>query len=314
MNTPTPLKKIGLLIGREWSWPSAFVNEINSKYGNHTTAEFVKLGGTFMDELCQYEVIIDRMSHEIPYYRSYMKYAALHGSYVINNPFTWSADDKFFGVALMNKLGLQTPRTVVLPNKRVEGQIVPESFRNLVYPMNWRGIIDYVGVPAILKDALTGGRRISQRVNDVDELIRQYDESDTHTMVLQETIISDVHIHCFVIGQTQVKAARYDMANRHYLPDLNFDNKALLAEMENNALKICQAYGYDMNMVEFVVKDDQAYVINPTNPAPDMDINLLTPGYFSWCVSTMVDFAVKIAHQPTPQFEGYAWYQALTQS
>ena len=98
-------------------------------------------------------------------------------------------------------MDLKVPRTVVLPNKRVETQVVPESFRNLDYPMNWRGIIDYVGVPAILKDTYTGGRRISTRVHDVDELIEKYDESDTLTVLVQEVIESDEHYHCFVVGQ-----------------------------------------------------------------------------------------------------------------
>src|SRR5690554_1273899 len=129
-------KKIGLIIGREWSWPSAFINEVTRREAN-VTAEFVKLGGTFLDDLSDYDVIIDRMSHEIAYYRSFLKFAALQGTYIINNPFVWAVDVKFFGVALARRLGLRTPPMVALPNKRVETQVVPESFRNLIYPMDW---------------------------------------------------------------------------------------------------------------------------------------------------------------------------------
>ena len=297
-------KKIGLIIGREWSWPSAFITEVN-KRDVGVSADFVKLGGTFLDKPPQFDVIIDRMSHEIPYYRVFLKFAALNGAYVINNPFTWASDDKFFGEALALRLGLRTPRTVVLPNKRVETQVVPESFRNLEYPMNWRGIIDYVGVPAVLKDAHTGGRRIAHRVYDVDDLIQKYDESDTLTVIVQEIIESDEHVHCFVIGQEHSRAIRYSHEEGAYLHDDKSLERELIHSIQEESVRICKAYGYDMNMVEYVIKDSVPYVINPTNPAPDMDINLLKPNHFSWCVSRMADVAIGMAKEPKTQYKGW---------
>ncbi|MBY0232219.1 MAG: hypothetical protein K2W96_23315, partial [Gemmataceae bacterium] len=59
--------KIGLLVGREWSWPPAFLEEVARRKAG-VTAEFVRLGGTRMDERVGYSVIIDRISHEVPYY------------------------------------------------------------------------------------------------------------------------------------------------------------------------------------------------------------------------------------------------------
>ena len=87
--------KVGLLVGREWSFPPAFLEEVNNRRdGVH--AEYVQLGGTAMNEPCPYAVVIDRISHEVPYYRSYLKNAVLQGATVVNNPFMWTADDKFF--------------------------------------------------------------------------------------------------------------------------------------------------------------------------------------------------------------------------
>jgi hypothetical protein len=303
-------KRIGLLIGREWSWPSAFITEVN-KRDEGVIADFIKLGGTFMDEACTYDVIVDRMSHEIPYYRNYLKYAAINGCYVINNPFAWSADDKFFGIALGVHLDMACPRTVMLPNKRVETENVPESFRNLVYPMDWQGIIDYVGVPAILKDVVTGGRRVSQRVHNVDELIQAYDESDTQTVLLQMILPSDYHLHCFVVGQEKVLPLRYSPDKGAYLPDEEIEDKTIEQQVRQAAVRISQAYGYDVNMVEFIVRDGAAYLINPTNPAPDMDINLLTPRHFSWCVNEIASLAIDRAKEPTPQFAGYSWFKSI---
>jgi hypothetical protein len=309
MNQKEP-KQIGLLIGREWSWPSAFINEVNNRDVG-VVADFVKLGGTRSDEECEYDVIVDRMSHEIPYYRSYLKFAALQGAYVINNPFAWAADDKFFGLTLATKLGMTGPRTVLLPNKRVEAENVPESFRNLVYPMDWQGIINHVGVPAILKDVHTGGRRVAQRVHNVDELIQWYDGSDTLTLVLQELIESDNHVHCFVAGRDKAIAVRYLRDEGHYSTDEDFLEPEVEEWLTRSSIQVTQAYGYDVNMVEFVIRDGQPYLINPTNPAPDMDITMLTPRYFNWCVTEIANLAIERANNPLVQCGGYDWYQAL---
>ena len=139
--------KVGLLVGREWSFPPQFIEVINRK-DPEVTAEFVKLGGTAMDEPVPYAVIIDRISHEVPYYRTYLKHAVLQGTIVVNNPFMWSADDKLFGAALATKLGVASPRTVALPNKEyIPGIVHDESLRNLQYPLDWKAIVDYVGMP-----------------------------------------------------------------------------------------------------------------------------------------------------------------------
>lgn len=305
-------KKIGLLIGREWSWPNALINEINGR-NQGVVAEFVKIGETFMQGDSPYDVIIDRMSHEIPYYRTYLKFAALNGCYIINNPFMTSADDKFFGIELISKMGGKTPRTVALPNKRVENENVPESFRNLQYPMDWQGIIDYVGVPAILKDINTGGRRLAKRVHNVDELIRCYDESDTLTVVLQQVIESDTHIHSFVIGRESVLTTRYSLEDKKYLPNIGNLDENIKARTTRSAKIISQAYGYDMNMVEFVINEGEPHLINPTNPVPDLDIKLLTTGHFNWTVKEMGDFAIRMAQEPESQFDHYHWHKALVE-
>src|SRR5207247_10569405 len=148
--------KVGLLVGREWSFPPAFVEEVNRR-NDGVVAEFVKLGGTRMNEPCPFAVLVDRISHEVPYYRSYLKHAALMGATVVNNPFMWTADDKFFEATLAAKVGVAHPKTLVLPNKEyVPGIVHHESLRNLIYPLDWRGIADYVGLPCVLKDAHGG--------------------------------------------------------------------------------------------------------------------------------------------------------------
>lgn len=290
-------RRIGLLIGSEWDWPSAFMDFVNEK-GEGITAELVKISSTPVNDVPPYTLIIDRISHVIPYYRAYLKYATLYETHVVNDPDTWSSDNKFFGIALANKLGLAIPRTVILPNKDVAREVTPSSFRNLSYPMDWQGIIDYVGVPAIFKDIRSGGRRLVYRVNSVDELIQQYDESGTRTMLLQELIDSDDHIHGFVVGQEAVMLLRYSLADGRYLPDIVENESQLGRPIVKATLRLAQTYGYDINMVEFIIKDDKLYVINSTNPAPVMDRELMTPEQFDWCVQQIARLAIERVKQP----------------
>ena len=294
-------KKIGLLVGREKDWPEAFMAEVNGRDEN-TQVEFIKLYGTFLTDLCDYTVLIDRISYEIPYYRAFLTFAALQGVHIINNPFTWSADDKLIGAAVAKKSGFNTPRTIMLPNKGVTcSDLTADDFRNLGYPIDWDGIIEKIGVPAIFKNAHTGGRHIVHRVNSVDELIEQYDTSGDQTMVLQQIIDAEHHIHCFVIGQKEVLALRYSRDEKRYLAKPLDRKNPIVAEMIDAAIQLSQAYQYDINMVEFAVKGDDPYVINSTNPTPFIDKKLMLPDQFDWCVQKTADLAIERAKQPSPQ-------------
>src|SRR5881227_4467348 len=205
--------KIGLVVGREWSFPPAFIEEVNRR-GEGVVAEYVKLGGTAMDQPTDYAVIIDRISHEVPYYRTFLKHAVLQGAVVVNNPFMWSSDDKLLDASLATALGVASPRTVALPNKEyIAGIKHDESLRNLKYPLDWEAIVDYVGLPCILKDAHGGGWRGVYVCHSVEELIRYYDSSGLLTMIAQEFIRWDQYVRCMCLGQHDVLVMPYDPVN-----------------------------------------------------------------------------------------------------
>jgi hypothetical protein len=301
------MKKVGLLCGREWSFPPKFLDEVNGRNAG-VAVEFIKLGGSKMDEQNPYTVIVDRISHEVPYYRSYLKKAVLDGVHVINNPFMWTADDKFFGSALCQKLKLSHPKTVALPNKDyVPGIVKSESLRNLEYPLNWDAIIEYVGMPCILKDAHGGGWRGVYVCNSKEELIRNYDESGLMTMIAQEFIKWDQYVRCMCLGRKDVLIMPYDTVNRKYIPDDNYLSPKLRGRIFDDCITLVEALGYDMNTVEWAVRDGEPYAIDFMNPAPDMDVNSLTPAYFDWCVKGMADLVIELATDPKPQLTEMKW-------
>ena len=288
------LKRVGLIVGREWSMPPALIEEINSR-DQGVVAEFARLGGTRENEPCPYDVLVDRISHEIPYYRTYLKNAALQGTRVINNPFMWSSDDKFFGASLATELGVAHPKTVVLPNRDYIPDITSESLSNLEFPLDWDAILDYIGLPAVLKDAYGGGWKEVYIVKSKQELLDRYNESGLLTMVLQEFIQWEHYVRVMVLGQSWVLPMKYDPGQRRYFVEHEHMSQELGDRVVGDSLKLCRALGYDMNTLEFAVRDGVPYALDFMNPAPDMDIYSLTPFYFRDVINAMADLCIRYA-------------------
>src|SRR5215831_5199346 len=122
------MKKIGILFGKERSFPNAFIEKVNSKKVEGIVAEPVRIDKAMQGEPTGYAVIIDRISQDVPFYRTWLKNAALTGTAVVNNPFWWSADDKYFNNCLMTKVGVAVPRTVLLPSNQPPPDTNDKSF------------------------------------------------------------------------------------------------------------------------------------------------------------------------------------------
>ncbi len=295
--------RIGVLRGRENSFPDAFIAKVNAM-DKGIKAEFVHLGGTKLNEPVPYRVILDRMSHEVPYYSVYLKMAALQGTYCINNTFWRSADDKFFGYCAAEKLGIHEPKTVVLPNREYVDDVTAESLRNL-WPTDFSMYLDYVGTPCIMKPAFGGGWKDVHKIQSLDELHQRYDASTHKTMMLQEFIAWDTFIRVPTIGRRHARAILYDPAPMG-MGGYDQDYDALPREMRDRAeelsLRFNQALGYDMNALEFAVKDGRYYGIDLTNYTPDLDHRSLKDAHFPWAVEKMADFAVEkaLSGEPTP--------------
>jgi hypothetical protein len=293
--------KVGLLVGREWSFPPALIEEVARRDAG-VTVEYVTLGGTAMDEPVPYSVIVDRISHEIGYYRTYLKHAALQGVTIVNNPFMWSADDKLFDASLATKLGVASPKTIALPNKDyIAGIKHDESLRNLKYPLDWQAIVDHIGMPCILKDAHGGGWKEVYVCRTMNELIENYNTSGLLTMIVQEFIEWEQFVRCMSLGQREVLCMKYDPKHRCYVPEEDHLSPELEARIKKDSLTLMRALGYDMCSLEFAVRDGIPYAIDFMNPAPDMDINSLTPHYFQWVLNGMADLVIRLAKENTPK-------------
>jgi hypothetical protein len=309
------VKKIGVLFGMENTFPGALVERINAKNIEGITAEFVETGAVRLDLPPPYTVIVDRISHDIPFYRAYLKHAVLHGATVINNPFWWSADDKFFNYSLAAKLGVAAPPTVILPHKHYPPGTTERSMRNLQFPLDWDGVFDYVGFPSFLKPVNGGGWRDVYHVHNREEFFRAYDQSRDLCMTLQRAVNFQEYFRCYVVGQEKVHIMHYDPRKPHadrYVLNPPPTDKKLLHRVEQDALTLCRALGYDLNTVEFAVEDGVPYAIDFMNPAPDADLHSVGQANFGWIVEAVANLAIKKAKAAKPKVPDFHWSAYLS--
>lgn len=295
------MKKIGILYGQERSFPMAFIERINSKNIEGITAEPVRIDKAMQGEKTPYAVIVDRISQDVPFYRTWLKNAALTGSAVINNPFWWSADDKYFNNCLMTQIGIPVPKTAILPSYALPADTQPESFANLAYPLDWEGIFDYVGFPAYMKPYAGGGWKNVYRLGSMDEFYQKHAETEQLVMLLQEEIVYEEYYRCYCIGSREVRIMPYEPRNPHHLRyAANFTpSQERLKQMEEIVLQINRYLGYDFNTVELAVRDGVPYAIDFGNPAPDAERTSVGEDNFEWVVETAANYAIErvLAHK-----------------
>lgn len=311
------MKKIGIMFGQENTFPQAFIEEVNKRGEKDIIAEAVYIDMVEQAAPTDYAVIIDRISQDVPFYRGYLKNAAIGGAAVINNPFWWSADEKFFNNALAVKVGVPVPRTVLLPSNVMPPDTNGNSFRNLAFPLAWDKIFDYIGFPAFFKPFAGGGWKNVYKLDNAEQFFNAYNDTHQLVMMLQEAIDFTEYFRCYVIGGTEVRIMQYEPRNpfhMRYVTDGPPVSKALLATIKDYCLRLNKALGYDFNTVEFAVRDGIPIAIDFCNPAPDADVNSVGQDNFDWVVKTSADVAIKRAKAQQAGKMNLTWGTFINQS
>ena len=303
------MKKIGVLFGQERTFPQAFIERVNSKNVDGITAEPVRIDKVMQGEPTDYAVIFDRISQDVPFYRAYLKNAALTGTTVINNPFWWSADEKFFNNCLATKIDVPVPKTVILPSRDLPVDTTDKSFSNLAYPLNWKEIFDYVGFPAYMKPFAGGGWKNVYKLESAEDFFDKHAETGQLVMLLQEEIVFTEYYRCYCIGGKYVRIMPYEPRNPHHLRYVaSFaPSEERLKQMEDIVLRINKFLGYDFNTVELAVRDGVPYAIDFCNPAPDADRNSVGEENFAWVVETAANYAIEKAQAHEPGKDNLTW-------
>lgn len=304
------MKKIGILFGRERSFPEAVVQRINEIAEKDILAEFVSIDKIFQAEALDYAVIIDRISQDVPFYRSALKNAAITGTAVINNPFWWSADEKFFNNALAIKIGVPVPKTALIPSYEMPEDTSDQSFSNLAFPMSWDEIFEYTGFPAYMKPFDGGGWKEVYKLHDKEDFFDKHSQTRRTVMMLQEEIEFTEYFRCYCIGGKHVRIMQYEPRNPFHLRyqvDTPPSSEALMQTIHDYVLKLNQYLGYDFNTVEFAVRDGIPYAIDFCNPAPDAEVTSVGQANFDWVVETTAQYAIERAKAQVDGQDNLTW-------
>ncbi len=271
------MKKIGILHGKENTFPPALIDKINSRKVAGIVAERVMI-----DKLMQgdpTELRGHRRPHLAGRARSTAPTSRTPRSTAPRSSTTRSggrADDKFFNNCLATKVGVAVPKTVLLPSKEhppdTGARIVPQPGRaaRLGRDLRLRRLSRLLQavrrrrLEERLQGARSGGFLPSY---DADRSARDDaaggDRVRSSTSAATSSDRRDVRIMPYDPQQPfQLRYVRGGPPTIRRLIDRAVDA---------TRCKLCRALGYDFNTVEFAVRDGVPYAIDFCNPAPDAD-------------------------------------------
>ncbi|GAA1884606.1 ATP-grasp domain-containing protein [Lapillicoccus jejuensis] len=290
---------VGLLLGAEEDWPTAF-EEILRRVGRLTDAsgrvheveaERLTIEPFELTDPVRPGLVIDRLAYWYYHPREWLKKAALmDGTYLLNSPFTFQSMEKHSAYCAMLRLGLKIPRTVLVPYKNPVDN-VRWAYTSAKYnrPFDLDAIADELGYPLYMKPFDGGGWRGVSRVDDRAALHRAYDASDEMLMHLQATVEYDVFARALSIGpETMVMDFRPDepMHNR-YAVSHDFLSPKAGAECARISRIINAFFGWEFNSAEMLVAGDEIYPIDYANACPDVAVTSLHY-YFPWAITALV--------------------------
>ena len=295
---------IGLLLGTEEDWPTAFEavirrldSHIDREGETHTfSTERVTNEPFNLRMVPRHSLVIDRLAHWYSLSREWLKKVALMDDvYLLNNPFTFQAMEKHAAYCAMIRLGLKVPETWMIPHKiPPENPRFPYTSRKYNQPFDIKQVAEQVGYPLFMKP-FDGGAWVGvTRIADPKDLVARYDESGARLMHLQRSVEGfDVFARSLSIGaETMVMKFdpdrplhdRYQVA--HGFLDAGVGSEAVAIGKLINAF-----FRWEFNSCETLVHGDQVYPIDYANAAPDVSLTSLHY-YFPWAIKTLVKWSI----------------------
>ncbi len=311
------MKKIGVLHGQENIFPQTIIDSINSRNEPGITAELVKIDKLVQGQPSGYDVIIDRISHDVPFYRAWVKNAAAFGATVLNNPFWLDTEEKYIANTIALQLGIPVPKTVLLPGNLHPPDTNENSFRNMIMPLDWETIFSHIGFPAYMKPYSGGGWKHVYKINNPEELYAKHSETGVLVMLLQEEIVFDAYFRCYCIGESNVRLMPYEPRNPHhlrYVADFPHVSETLKSQMRGYASLINKSLGYVINTIEFAIRDGIPYAIDFTNPVPDANPDSVGQENFEWLIGAVTDMVIRRTKDHREGMSNLNWGSFLRES
>ena len=307
-------KKIGLLLGDENDWPSAFegllkrLNRSITYRGNQyeINAERIRIHPFKLTAPVSYDVVIDRLGYWHYNPREWLKKAALlNDTYLLNNPFTFQSMEKHSAYCAMERLGMPIPETWLIPQREAPTDKVEkfaataERYHDL---FDLPAIAAEIGYPLYMKPFDGGGWRGVSRISNAQELMEAYDTSGQMLMHLQQGLDDfEVFVRSLAIGP-QVISLNYDPSqpqHGRYVIEHGFLSAEKGQEAQSITKIINAFFRWDFNSCEAILKNGILHPIDFANACPDIAITSLHY-YFPWAIKSLVAWSIFCAVSERP--------------
>ncbi len=295
---------IGLLLGTEDDWPTAFEQYVRRlglriPYGGDThefDSERITIEPFSLRQPARHAFVVDRLAYWYYHPREWLKKVALlDDAYLPNNPFTFQSMEKHAAFCAAIRMGFEVPETWLLPHKVPPDneRFAPTARRyNRIFDLDRVG--DAVGYPMYMKPFHGGGWVNVTRIGNADELREAFDTSGRELMHVQAGIERyDVFARGLQIGAETIVLS-YDPTkplHERYNVDHDFLSPENGYEIDTFGRTIGAFFRWEHNSFEVIVRDGVAYPIDFANACPDMAIISLHY-YFPWAIKTLVKWAV----------------------
>ena len=293
---------IGLLLGAEEDWPSAFetivarLGPVTHRGRKHEFAtERISIEPFDLRARPRHALVIDRLAHWYYVPREWLKKVALMDDvYLLNNPFTFQSMEKHAAYCAMMRLGLKVPETWLIPHKRppVDNRFAYTASKyNL--PFDLASIAGEIGYPLFMKP-FDGGAWVGvTRIDGPRELHARYDESGKRLMHLQAAVDFDVFARSLSIG-AETLVMRFDPSrpmHDRYQVEHDFLGPEAGREVVTIGRLVNAFFRWEFNSCETLVKDGEVHPIDYANASPDVSLTSLHY-YFLWAMRTLVKWSV----------------------
>jgi hypothetical protein len=293
------IRKIGLLLGDEEDWPTAF-ELLARRFGPtlkvgrnpyEIQVERIRIHPFNLRASTSYHLVIDRLAYWHFNPREWLKKAALmNGVYLLNNPFTFQSMEKHSAYCAMIRLGLNIPDTWLIPAKAG-----PDTQKYRTTAAKYHDLFDLpaiarqIGYPLYMKPFDGGGWRGVSRIGNEEELMQTYDNSGQMLMHLQAGLDNfDVFVRSLAIGP-QVISLKYDPSqpmHGRYIIDHQFLSPEKGQEARIITKVINAVFRWDFNSCEAILKNGLLWPIDFANACPDIAITSLHY-YFPWAIKAL---------------------------
>jgi hypothetical protein len=294
---------IGLLLGTEEDWPTAF-GEILRRLGpvqgpdgaQHAfDTERITIEPFSLRDRPRYDLVIDRLAYWYYHPREWLKKVAMmDGVYLLNSPFTFQAMEKHAAYCAMIRLGLKVPETVLVPYKNpVDNARYAYTSTRYNQPFDLDAIAEKIGYPLFMKPYDGGAWRGVSRIRNAAELHAAYDQSGGMLMHLQKAVDFDVFARLLSIGaETMVMKFQPDEPmHLRYAVEHSFLSPEAGAEVVTIGRLVNAFFKWEFNSCETLVKDGEVYPIDYANACPDVALTSLHY-YFPWAMKALVKWCV----------------------